>query len=55
MGWCIECHTKTKVNMDNGYYKSVHGKSEKFKQAVASGEGMTISQLGGMECSKCHY
>lgn len=55
MGWCIDCHTKTKVNMDNGYYKSVHGKSEKFKQAVASGEGMTISQLGGMECSKCHY
>lgn len=55
MGWCIDCHTKTKVNIKNGYYEKVHGKTAKYKEAVASGDGLTISQLGGMECAKCHY
>ncbi len=53
MGWCIECHTQTKVNLDNGYYKEVHAKYANSKEFKA--KGMTISQLGGMECSKCHY
>lgn len=55
MGWCIDCHTTTKVKLDNEYYKTVHGKTEKYQHAVKNGHGLTISQLGGMECSKCHY
>lgn len=54
MGWCINCHRETKVDLDNGYYKQVHGDSEKFKKALTE-KGLTIANLGGLECSKCHY
>ncbi len=54
MGWCINCHRETKVNLDNGYYQQVHGDSEKFKNALTE-KGLTIANLGGLECSKCHY
>lgn len=54
MGWCINCHRETKVNLDNGYYQQVHGNSEAFKQAVAD-KGLTIANLGGLDCAKCHY
>jgi mono/diheme cytochrome c family protein len=54
MGWCINCHRETKINMDNGYYKQVHGNNPKFKAALTKG-GITIGQMGGLECSKCHY
>lgn len=54
MGWCINCHRETKVDLDNGYYQQVHGDSEKFKNALTE-KGLTIANLGGLECSKCHY
>lgn len=54
MGWCINCHRETKVNLENGYYQEVHGNKEKFQKALKE-NGLTISQLGGLECSKCHY
>ncbi len=54
MGWCINCHRETNVNLDNGYYQQVHGDSEKFKNALTE-KGLTIANLGGLECSKCHY
>ncbi len=50
MGWCIDCHRQTKVDSTNGYYQEVH--KEKFEKAHGS---LTIAQLGGLECSKCHY
>ncbi|MFN3529825.1 MAG: c-type cytochrome [Bacteroidia bacterium] len=54
MGWCINCHRETKVDLDNGYYQAVHGNTEKFQQALLE-NGLTIANLGGLECSKCHY
>jgi mono/diheme cytochrome c family protein len=54
MGWCINCHRETKVNLDNGYYQQVHGNSKAFVQAV-SDKGLTIANLGGLDCAKCHY
>lgn len=54
MGWCIECHRKTDVNLDNEYYgdyKKIHEELSK-KYGV---EKLTIAQLGGLECGKCHY
>lgn len=52
MGWCINCHRERKVNLDNGYYKTVH----KDLTAAHKGKGgLTIGQMGGLECSKCHY
>jgi len=51
MGWCIDCHRKTEVNTkDNGYYdKLVELHNEESKEA------MKVEDIGGLECSKCHY
>lgn len=52
MGWCIDCHSKTDVKMkDNGYYKNIHEQLSK-KYGV---EKVTVAQMGGKECGKCHY
>lgn len=52
MGWCIDCHKDTEVNIEgNGYYKKIHEQLSK-KYGV---EKVTIAQLGGKECGKCHY
>jgi mono/diheme cytochrome c family protein len=52
MGWCIDCHKETKVKMEgNGYYKNIHDDlSKKFGV-----EKVTVAQMGGKECGKCHY
>lgn len=50
MGWCIDCHRKTDVNTKgNAYYDKlveIHNKSKKV---------MKVEDIGGLECSKCHY
>lgn len=52
MGWCIDCHKETKVKMEgNGYYKNIHEDLSK-KYGV---EKVTVAQMGGKECGKCHY
>ncbi len=48
MGWCINCHRQTKVDLTaNPYYERLH-------QALKE-KTVTVEQLGGLECSKCHY
>ncbi len=48
MGWCIDCHRTTDVNAKgNAYYDKLvelHGKGN-----------MKVEDIGGLECSKCHY
>ncbi|MCP1996988.1 c-type cytochrome [Flavobacterium sp. HSC-61S13] len=52
MGWCIDCHRKTDVKMDNNeYYAKIHEELSK-KYGV---EKLTVAQMGGLECGKCHY
>jgi hypothetical protein len=51
MGWCINCHRQTKVNFNNGYYKAV----DSALVAQHREKGLTVAQMGGLECSKCHY
>jgi mono/diheme cytochrome c family protein len=54
MGWCVNCHRQTAVQFnDNEYYKSY----EKYHEEMASGkrEKVTVSDIGGLECQKCHY
>jgi len=52
MGWCIDCHRDTEVDMtENGYYKDIHEQLAK-KYGV---EKVTEAQMGGLECGKCHY
>ncbi len=52
MGWCIDCHRKTNVNTKgNAYYDNlveIHDKN-------SGGEPMKVEDIGGLECSKCHY
>ncbi|MEQ6121883.1 c-type cytochrome [Reichenbachiella sp. MALMAid0571] len=51
MGWCINCHRETDVNTKgNEYYDKLvklHNETSK--------EPMKVEDIGGLECSKCHY
>jgi hypothetical protein len=52
MGWCINCHRETNVDLKgNEYYAKIH--EQLAKQYGV--EKVTIAQLGGLECGKCHY
>jgi len=52
MGWCIDCHRETNVDLkNNGYYEKIHKELSK-KYNV---EKLTAAELGGLECGKCHY
>ena len=59
MGWCVNCHRETKVNFNtndstgNKFY-SIY---EKFHNDIKSGkmDSVTVSDIGGIECQKCHY
>lgn len=51
MGWCVDCHRKTDVNAQgNAYYDKL---IELHSQA--SKKPMKVEDIGGLECSKCHY
>lgn len=59
MGWCVNCHRETKVNFNysdstgNKFY-SIY---EKFHNDFKSGkmDSVTVKDIGGLECQKCHY
>ncbi|SHI97921.1 Cytochrome c, mono-and diheme variants [Cruoricaptor ignavus] len=57
MGWCIECHRTTEVDMNNGYNQAYFSKlHEKLKkQYPKDGGKITVDAIGGLECGKCHY
>jgi hypothetical protein len=59
MGWCVNCHRQTKVNFNfndstgNKFY-SIY---EKFHNDYKAGkmDSVTVKDIGGLECQKCHY
>jgi len=63
MGWCVNCHRDTKVDFykidstgrakGNKFY-SIY---EKFHNDIKSGrmDSVTVKDIGGLECQKCHY
>ncbi len=53
MGWCINCHRQTVVEhaKDNKYYDRLIEAHDKHQK----GTPMTVENIGGLECSKCHY
>ena len=57
MGWCINCHRDTKVNTaDNEYYEEIHERMpEHMKEEIMEDGKITVDELGGIECAKCHY
>jgi mono/diheme cytochrome c family protein len=54
MGWCINCHRETEVKFaDNDYYKSYERYHEEMKKGKR--DKVTVEDIGGLECQKCHY
>ncbi|MGB2846436.1 MAG: cytochrome c3 family protein, partial [Saprospiraceae bacterium] len=56
MGWCVNCHRETEVKSfsTNNYYL---GQYEKYHDALKNGtmKKVTVEDIGGLECQKCHY
>jgi cytochrome c2 len=54
MGWCINCHRQTEVKFtENDYYKNY----ERYHDEIKAGkrDKVTVEEIGGLECQKCHY
>ena len=60
MAWCLECHNTRQVDLtSSAYYEEVHDRllehgEEELKGYLEDGK-ITVRELGGFECSKCHY
>ncbi len=59
MKWCIQCHDNTGVNNDgkgNGYYEEMHKRmTQEYKDKWLGDGKLTVAEMGGWECAKCHY
>ncbi len=64
MGWCIECHGEKSIadgSLDtkgDGYYMEIHNrllKDKKLYRSYLEDKKVTVKELGGWECAKCHY
>jgi hypothetical protein len=60
MGWCINCHRTTKVNFvdssgtkGNQFYSIYEKYHDEIKRGVR--DSVTVEDIGGTECQKCHY
>lgn len=65
MGWCIECHQEKEVSggaldtKKDGYYDEIHKRlmdndKSLYSKYLEDGK-VTVKELGGWECAKCHY
>jgi hypothetical protein len=59
MSWCVNCHRETKVNFGDGKgegnkFYSIY---EKYHKEIADHkrDSVTVADIGGTECQKCHY
>ena len=69
MGWCIECHRESNIDVagshidgateeNDTYYGVIHQrllKDKKTYQRILEDDVISVAELGGMECGKCHY
>ena len=64
MGWCIECHGEKEISngsldtKGDGYYQEIHNrllKDKKLYSKYLEDKKVTVKELGGWECAKCHY
>lgn len=59
MGWCLDCHNQIGIQAEGSeYYDEIHKRLKsnpellkKFKED----DQLTVRELGGWECAKCHY
>jgi hypothetical protein len=54
MGWCVNCHRESKVQFTTNKFYSIY---EKFHEDLKKNpsDSITVEQIGGTECQKCHY
>ncbi len=65
MGWCIECHGEKEISTGSidskggGYYAEIHRRllnnDRKLYDKYLEDGKVTVKELGGWECAKCHY
>ena len=59
MGWCVNCHRETKVdfNYSEGKGNKFYSIYEKFHNDIKNHkmDSVTVKDIGGLECQKCHY
>lgn len=62
MGWCIECHGQKEIDIQSDgvseYYKEIHDRLKGDKNTYTKyleDDKITVAELGGWECAKCHY
>lgn len=65
MGWCVECHRQSNVDIagaanknPDSYYGIIHQRlllDKKTYQSYLEDDVVTVAELGGLECAKCHY
>jgi cytochrome c551/c552 len=60
MGWCINCHRESKVdfyNKETGEGNKFYSIYEKFHKDLKNHkmDSVTVENIGGTECQKCHY
>lgn len=54
MGWCLDCHRTKKVQFSENKYYTTY---KEFHDQIAAGtiDSVTVEQVGGTDCMKCHY
>ncbi len=55
MGWCVNCHRETEIKFaDNEYYDHYY---ENYHNEIKDGtrKGVTVEDIGGLGCQRCHY
>jgi len=62
MGWCLECHGQKEIDIQSDgvsdYYKEIHDRLKGDKKTYSKyleDDKITVAELGGWECAKCHY
>lgn len=59
MGWCVNCHRQTRVdfNYDSTKGNKFYSIYEKFHNDIKNHkmDSVTVKDIGGLECQKCHY
>lgn len=57
MGWCVNCHRTTGVKFDGKDGNEFYSIYEKYHNEIKAGtrDSVTVSDIGGLDCQKCHY
>jgi cytochrome c2 len=53
MGWCIECHRTHDVQFQNSFYTNYRRLKDEMDSGIR--KRITVEDIGGTECSQCHY